>query len=101
MCSIIGFTKKKRSREQVQACLDRTLTRGPDMARVVETPSGWLGFRRLSIMGLDARGMQPFALGQNRVVCNGELYGWRRWRRQLEGKYTFTSGSDCEILLPM
>ena len=65
-------------------------------------PSGWLGFRRLSIMGLDERGMQPFALGRDRVVCNGELYGWREQRAELEQRgYTFRSGSDCEILLPM
>lgn len=71
------------------------------MARVVETPSGWLGFRRLSIMGMDERGMQPFTLDRDMVVCNGELYGWRRWRDALRSKYDFHSGSDCEILLPL
>ena len=102
MCSIIGFTKKTRSRREVQEHLDRTQSRGPDMARVEETPSGWLGFRRLAIMGLEESGMQPFSLGQDRVVCNGELYGWRKERAELEAKgYTFRSGSDCEILLPM
>ena len=102
MCVIVGFTSKSVSREQVLACLDRACTRGPDLARTEETPSGWLGFRRLSIMGLDERGMQPFALGADRVVCNGELYGWRKQRAELEARgYTFRSGSDCEILLPM
>lgn len=57
MCSIIGFTQKTRTAEEVRYYLDRTRSRGPDMARVTETPSGWLGFRRLSIMGLDERGM--------------------------------------------
>ena len=51
MCVIVGFTQKTRGREEVLACLDRAYTRGPDMARVAETASGWLGFRRLSIMG--------------------------------------------------
>ena len=101
MCSIIGFTKKTCGADQVRAYLDRTQSRGPDMARVAETPSGYLGFRRLSIMGLDERGMQPFALDGDLAVCNGELYGWRTWRRQLEGRYSFHSESDCEILLPL
>ena len=102
MCSIIGFTKKTRSRQEVQTYLDRTLSRGPDMARVAETPSGWLCFHRLAIMGLDERGMQPFALGGDMVVCNGELYGWREQRRELEERdYSFHSDSDCEILLPL
>ncbi len=101
MCSIIGFTQKTRTAEEVRYYLDRTRSRGPDMARVTETPSGWLGFRRLSIMGLDERGMQPFSLGADMVVCNGELYGWRKWREALKGKYSFRSESDCEILLPL
>ena len=36
------------------------------------------------------------------VVCNGELYGFKKTRRELEEKgYTFKSDSDCEILLPL
>ena len=102
MCAIIGFTTKSRSREEVQTYLDRTRSRGPDMARILETPSGWLGFRRLAIMGLDESGMQPFVRGKDMVVCNGELYGWRRQREELEARgYAFRSGSDCELLLPL
>ena len=101
MCSIMGFTAGNRTREEVQAYLDRTASRGPDMARVFPTPSGWLAFRRLSIMGPDESGMQPFTLGRDMVVCNGEIYGWRKQRQALEEKYTFDSQSDCEILLPL
>ncbi|OUN08801.1 asparagine synthetase B [Flavonifractor sp. An92] len=101
MCTVIGFTSKSRSEQDVWTCLERTKSRGPDMTRVVETPSGYLGFQRLAIMGLDERGMQPFTLDGDMVVCNGELYGWRKWRQQLEGKYSFHSESDCEILLPL
>ena len=51
--------------------------------------------------------MQPFSLHGNRLVCNGEIYGFRALREQLIDKgYTFRSGSDytyiyCEILLPL
>ena len=46
--------------------------------------------------------MQPFQLGDDFVVCNGEIYGFRAIKRQLEEKgYSFHSGSDCEILLPL
>lgn len=102
MCAIMGFTKKSRTREEILPHFDRTLSRGPDMSSVVETPSGWLCFHRLAIMGLDESGMQPFSLDGDMVVCNGELYGWRELRTELEGKgYTFQSGSDCELLLPL
>jgi asparagine synthase (glutamine-hydrolysing) len=35
-------------------------------------------------------------------VCNGELYGFRQQKEELEAKgYTFQSDSDCELLLPL
>ena len=35
------------------------------------------------------------------VVCNGEIYGYEKIKEELAKKYTFKSGSDCEILLPL
>lgn len=101
MCSIIGFTKKTLSQEEIVPYLERTRSRGPDRMRIAQTPSGWLGFQRLSIMGLDESGMQPFCLDADMVVCNGELYGWRKLKAQLRDKYEFHSESDCEIILPL
>ena len=61
-----------------------------------------MGFGRLAIMGLTEAGMQPFELDGDYVVCNGEIYGFRPLKRQLTEKgYSFRSGSDCEILLPL
>ena len=101
MCSIMGFTSKKRSVSEIRPFFDRTVSRGPDMSRIDETPSGYLCFHRLSIMGLHPEGMQPFHLGRDMVVCNGELYGFRPLKEKLAEKYTFVSDSDCEIILPM
>lgn len=71
------------------------------MSKIVDTGCGLLGFHRLAIMGLDESGMQPFELCKSYVVCNGEIYGYEKLKKQLSEKYTFKSGSDCEILLPM
>ena len=101
MCSIMGFTSKKRSVSEIRPFFDRTVSRGPDMSRIDETPSGCLCFHRLSIMGLHPEGMQPFHLGKDACVCNGELYGFRPVKEKLAEKYTFVSDSDCEIILPM
>ena len=83
MCSIFGIETKSIPEEKLRECFDRTVSRGPDMSRLVETPRGWLGFHRLSIMGLDERGMQPFEMDGSLVVCNGELYGFRPIRETL------------------
>ena len=46
--------------------------------------------------------MQPFELDGSYVVCNGELYGFQKLKDELTAKgYTFQSGSDCELLLPL
>ncbi len=79
-----------------------TKYRGPDDTRIVENDCGIMGFHRLSIMGLTPEGMQPFELDGWKVICNGEIYGYKAIREDLKSKgYTFRSGSDCELLLPM
>lgn len=81
---------------------DKTTSRGPDMSKMIDTGKGYLGFHRLSIMGLDESGMQPFYRNGRYVICNGELYGFRKMKKELEEKgYTFRSNSDCELLLPL
>lgn len=101
MCSIMGIETTAISETKVRACFDRTLSRGPDMSRLVRLPCGYLGFHRLAIMGLEESGMQPFQMDGSYVVCNGELYGFRPIRERLKEKYAFVSESDCEILLPL
>ena len=101
-CCVMGFLSKLYSPEQIRPYFDRTKSRGPDDTRIEAIPGGLLCFHRLAIMGLHDEGMQPFSRGKNKVVCNGELYGWRPVRRELEAKgYVFQSDSDCELLLPL
>lgn len=101
MCSIIGYCGRPADFTAFQAGFDRTRSRGPDDSRIVDVGGGLLGFHRLSIMGLTPSGMQPFERDGNFVVCNGEIYGFEKIRRQLSEKYSFSSDSDCEVLLPM
>ena len=106
MCSIFGVTGKKFPADLLRTCFNRTISRGPDMSRFEpygpeDDPRGYLGFHRLAIMGLNERGMQPFRLGDDMVVCNGELYGFRPLRERLMETYPIQGESDCEILLPL
>ena len=102
MCCVIGYTGHDMSADKFKEYLMRTVSRGPDDQRVVEGPFGLMGFGRLAIMGLTPEGMQPFELDGSYVVCNGELYGFQKLKDELTAKgYTFQSGSDCELLLPL
>ncbi len=101
MCSIFGYYGKSLSEKEIKPYFDRTISRGPDMQRIIPFDQGLLGFERLSIMGLSEAGMQPFERNGNLVVCNGEIYGFRKIKEELSSRYTFVSESDCEVLLPM
>jgi asparagine synthase (glutamine-hydrolysing) len=101
MCSIMGYCGTSATLEAFRQGFERTISRGPDDSRIIDTGKGLLGFHRLAIMGLHPEGMQPFCLGKNYLVCNGEIYGFERIKQRLSEKYTFKSHSDCEILLPM
>ncbi len=120
MCSIIGCCTAEVDIKSIRQALEKTHSRGPDARRIVDTGNGWLGFNRLSIMGLTEEGMQPFAFGnkttlrfteqeegsymlpagcETLLVCNGEVYGFRSLKDELLAKgYRFISDSDCEIL---
>lgn len=101
MCSIMGYCGKGLSLAEFEKGFDKTISRGPDDSKIIDTGDGILGFHRLAIMGLTPSGMQPFKLDESFVVCNGEIYGFEKIKEELSGKYTFSSESDCEILLPL
>ena len=103
MCTVLAYFGTDLSREGFESYLSRTTERGPDDAKIVPLPcGGFFGFQRLAIMGLTDEGMQPFSLWGSLAICNGELYGFRKTKRELEEKgYSFRSDSDCELLLPL
>ena len=101
MCSIMGYCSRSAAYDAFKEGFDKTISRGPDDSRIVDTGDGFLGFHRLAIMGLTPSGMQPFKLGKSYVVCNGEIYGFEKLKQELSKKYIFESDSDCEILLPL
>lgn len=102
MCSIMGYIGSRISEEDFKLGFEKTVSRGPDMSKLIKLNNGYIGFHRLAIMGLTDKGMQPFSYKNNMLVCNGEIYGFRPIKEDLIKKgYTFESDSDCEILLPL
>ena len=102
MCSIMGYCDVCTDIAAFTDGFMETVSRGPDDSRIVDTGHGLLGFHRLAIMGLTPEGMQPFEMDGSYVVCNGEIYGYEKCKAKLlEKGYSFRSGSDCEILLPL
>ena len=101
MCSFLVYKNCKISQKEFKEKIKKIEYRGPDMTKIITNDGMW-GFNRLSIMGLDESGMQPFIKDDMMVVCNGEIYGFRKIKEELINKgYEFKSNSDCEILLPL
>ncbi len=102
MCSIMGYSGSVISPSKLKSGFYKTVSRGPDMSKLVNLKRGVMGFHRLAIMGLDESGMQPFMRDDCALVCNGEIYGFRPIKKRLSEKgYAFEGDSDCEILLPL
>ncbi len=61
-----------------------------------------LGHRRLAIIDLSDRGLQPMTVGDTSawIVFNGEIYNHLELRSELEAQgYTFRTRTDTEVLL--
>ena len=101
MCSIMGYLTLDNYDKFLKG-FEQTVSRGPDMSKIITLENARLGFHRLAIMGLTDEGMQPFKLNNDYLVCNGEIYGFRPLKEELiKDGYKFESDSDCEILLPL
>ena len=70
--------------------------RGPDDYRSKTLGNCRMDFYRLAINDLTDAGMQPFRKEDEMLICNGEIYNHRDFRRGDE-----LSTSDCEVLMPM
>lgn len=101
MCGIMAYCGKYKLSE-FERGFGKTVSRGPDMSKTVKVGEGVFGFHRLSIMGLNEKGMQPFGFDDCYSITNGEIYDFQVLKDDLIKKgYTFKSGSDCEIILPL
>lgn len=101
MCTVFAYSGRAIGLPQIRKILERTRRRGPDSEKIISPEKQlFLAFQRLSIMGIDERGMQPFEYNGMYSITNGEIYRFRDIRRKLEAEgYSFHSDSDCETIL--
>jgi asparagine synthase (glutamine-hydrolysing) len=89
MCGFLGWYRQQaapwteRERERQQRALAAIAHRGPDDSSEHLAPTGWMGFRRLSILDLSTAARQPMAFdgGRHHLTFNGEIYNFRELRR--------------------
>ncbi len=99
MCGIAGCFGVK-DKETINRMLDALPHRGPDDRGIHSFNSTVFGHTRLSIVDV-MKGHQPILAngGRTGIICNGEIYNFRKLREKLVNKYQFKTDSDTEVIL--
>ncbi|WP_445384366.1 asparagine synthase B [Robiginitalea sp. IMCC44478] len=106
MCGIVcAFELKEPAeglRPQMLEMSRKIRHRGPDWSGIYNSDKAILTHERLAIVD-PASGKQPLVSpdGQLILAANGEIYNHRQLRKQFEGKYSFKTESDCEVILAL
>ena len=99
MCGIAGCIGRKDV-ETINRMLDALDHRGPDDRGIYINGKSVFGHTRLSIVDV-AGGHQPIMSngGSQGIICNGEVYNFRKIKDDLLRKYSFQTDSDTEVIL--
>ncbi|MGD2126721.1 MAG: asparagine synthase B [Desulfobacteraceae bacterium] len=99
MCGIAGCIGKADI-QTVNRMLDALPHRGPNDRGIHCHGDSVFGHTRLSIVDV-AYGHQPILAdgGGSGIICNGEIYNFRRLRTRLSPEYRFRTNSDTEVIL--
>jgi asparagine synthase (glutamine-hydrolysing) len=106
MCSIFGILDIKTGadalRPKALECSRLLRHRGPDWSGIYKNDNAILVHERLSIVDTE-HGAQPL-YNQNKthvLAVNGEIYNHKDLAKALNVDYSFKTGSDCEVILPL
>lgn len=100
MCGFIFYSGKELEKEKFKNALETISHRGPDDTKVIQINNMWMGFKRLAIMDQTHDGDQPFSYKGTSIVCNGEIYNFKKLEKTFSN-FSYQSKSDCEVLLPI
>ena len=103
MCGIFGYISKFLLTENVinthgiSRGFNKIRDRGPNNTQHCLIDNIYLGFHRLAINDLSENGNQPMKLNNYFLVCNGEIFNYKKLKEEFN--FEFRSNSDCEIIL--
>ena len=106
MCGIAGkiyFDQQQVSEEDLLKMTAAVAHRGPEAEKIYLSPDKkvGLGFRRLAIVDLSSKAMQPMSYqGRYWIVFNGEIYNYKKLKQEFD-ENKFISNSDTEVILAM
>lgn len=102
MCGFCGFTGDIADRENIIiGMMNKIIHRGPDSAGTHSDEDVTMGFRRLSIIGIEDGSQPMYNEDGSIVICfNGEIYNYQPIKEMLiEKGHVFKSHADTEVLI--
>lgn len=94
----LGMGQSVFSKGFIEDAFQKGSRRGPESSKLIHpTTQLTAGFHRLAINGLDDISMQPIWINNKMLICNGEIYNYKKLYEQIG--VVPTTNSDCEIIL--
>ena len=99
MCGIFAILNKNNIDENVIKSFEKVRARGPEYSHLNVENNSIFGFHRLSINGINEKSNQPFYIDNIMLICNGEIYNFKKLYQDLN--ITPRTDSDCEVIIYM
>jgi asparagine synthase (glutamine-hydrolysing) len=101
MCGITFIHSKQDINEiDLNSVKGKIYARGPDDTKhLIYKNKYYFGFDRLIINDDSKAGMQPFVENGVRLICNGEIFNWKKLNKTFDLK--MSTSCDCEVILKL
>ena len=103
MCGIFSiinhFNSEILTEDDIRASFQCGKSRGPEYS-TIEYYDKWesiIGFHRLAINGLNAESNQPIIIDDIALICNGEIYNYKKLYEIMN--VVPNTQSDCEVII--
>lgn len=100
MCGIFSYLGNKYKDSELLEFANKIAHRGPDLTTSNRINYNlFFAFHRLSINGLNSESGQPFKINGIYLICNGEIFNFKKLIEKYNLKNVYRSESDCEIII--
>ena len=97
MCGIFAIINNNDITDEITNNFNQLQARGPEYTHIMVENDHTFGFHRLSINGINETSNQPFNIDNIILICNGEIYNFKKLINDLH--ITTHTDSDCEIII--
>jgi asparagine synthase (glutamine-hydrolysing) len=97
MCGIFAIINNNDITHEITNNFNKIQARGPEYTHIMVENDHTFGFHRLSINGINETSNQPFNIDNIILICNGEIYNFKKLINDLQ--ITTHTDSDCEIII--